>query len=114
MKEVEQFDAILILGEDLTNTAPMLALAVRQSSRQKPLHAQTRVNIPTWNDAAVRELMQDETGPLFIASISATKLDSIATETVHVSPPEIARLGFAIANLIDHNLPAVESLDPGS
>ncbi|HEX6223035.1 MAG TPA: NADH-quinone oxidoreductase subunit NuoG [Chryseolinea sp.] len=114
LKEVEQFDAILILGEDLTNTAPMLALAVRQSSRQKPLHAQTRVNIPTWNDAAVRELMQDETGPLFIATISATKLDSIATETIHVSPPEIARLGFAIANLIDHNSPAVESLDPQS
>src|SRR5690606_10180777 len=33
MKEVEHSDVVLVWGEDLTNTAPMLALAVRQASR---------------------------------------------------------------------------------
>jgi NADH-quinone oxidoreductase subunit G len=37
MREVESADAVFILGEDLTNTAPMLALAVRQSVRQQPM-----------------------------------------------------------------------------
>ena len=62
-------DAVFILGEDLTNTAPMLALAVRQSVRQQPLEELSKVNIPDWNDAAARGLIQDKKGPLFIASI---------------------------------------------
>jgi len=107
LKEVESADVVLILGEDLTNTAPMLALAVRQSTRQQPLHDQTRVSIPIWNDAAVRELMQDQTGPLFIASVHTTKLDTIATEKFHGAPDDIACLGFAIANHLDDSLPTV-------
>src|SRR5687767_167240 len=44
MKEVETADAVFILGEDLTNTAPMLALAVRQSVRQQPLQQPANMN----------------------------------------------------------------------
>jgi len=33
IKRVESADAIFILGEDLTNSSPMLALAVRQAVR---------------------------------------------------------------------------------
>ena len=112
LKEVESADAVLILGEDLTNTAPMLALAVRQSTRQQPLHDQTRVNIPIWNDAAIRELMQDQTGPLFIASVHTTKLDNVATDTFYAAPDDIARLGFAIANLLDNAIPTVANMSP--
>src|SRR3546814_244999 len=36
LREVEQADAILILGEDLTATAPRLALALRQAVRRQP------------------------------------------------------------------------------
>ena len=36
LKEIEKADAIFILGEDLTNTAPMIALAVRQAARNVP------------------------------------------------------------------------------
>jgi len=35
LKEIENCDAVLILGEDVTNTAPMLALAIRQAARNK-------------------------------------------------------------------------------
>jgi len=110
MKEVEAADAVFILGEDLTNTAPMLALAVRQSVRQEPLTQVSKINIPLWNDAAARELIQDQRGPLFIASVDKTKLDDIATQTYKASPDEIARLGFAVAHLLDNSLPEVENL----
>lgn len=110
MKEVEQADAIFILGEDLTNTAPMLALAVRQSVRQKPMHDVAKVNIPVWNDAAARELIQDQKGPFFIASVHATKLDDIATQTFRTTPDEIACLGFAVAHILDGSSPDVENL----
>lgn len=110
MKEVEQADAVFILGEDLTNTAPMLALAVRQSVRQQPLQEVTKAAIPIWNDAAARELIQDQKGPLFIASAHTTKLDDIATQTFKAPPAEIACLGFAVAHILDDASPEVVNL----
>jgi NADH-quinone oxidoreductase subunit G len=114
MKEVELADAVFILGEDLTNTAPMLALAVRQSARQQPIQQIAEKQIPVWNDAAVRELVQDKKGPLFIASVHTTKLDDIATETFHSSPDEIARLGFAVAHILDNGSPEEENMPDGT
>nr|MCG4642194.1 hypothetical protein [Bifidobacterium bifidum] len=32
MREIESYDAVLILGEDLTQTAPRMALSVRQAA----------------------------------------------------------------------------------
>jgi NADH-quinone oxidoreductase subunit G len=110
LKEIESYDAVFILGEDLINTAPMVALAVRQSVRQQPMEEVANKHIASWNDAAARELIQDKNGPLFIATLSATKLDDIATQTFRGAPEEIARLGFAVANLIDKNLPSVSNL----
>jgi len=113
MKEVESADAVFILGEDLTNTAPMLALAVRQSVLRQPMQDVAAKNIPEWNDAAARELIQDKKGPLFMATVHTTKLDDVATRTFRGAPDEIARLGFAVAHVLDNTIPAVEKLLPG-
>ncbi len=107
LKEVEKSDAVFILGEDLTNSAPMLALAVRQAVRVQPMSDVSKANIPAWNDAAAREFIQDKNGPLFSATIHDTKLDGVATQTYHASPDELARLGFAVAHLIDPAVPDV-------
>jgi len=114
MREVEKADAIFILGEDLTNTAPMMALAVRQAIRQKPLEDVAHTSIPQWHDAAAREVVQDANGPLFIASVSKTKLEEVATGVFHAAPDDLARLGYAVANLLDPSLPPVGNLAPGS
>ncbi|GAA4424506.1 NADH-quinone oxidoreductase subunit NuoG [Pontibacter saemangeumensis] len=111
LREVEKADAVFILGEDLTNTAPMLALAVRQSVRQQPLLEQvSTANIPVWQDAAVRELVQTEKGPLYIAHYTPTKLDELATQTFLDTPEAISRLGFAVANLIHPESPEVRGM----
>jgi NADH-quinone oxidoreductase subunit G len=109
-KEVETADAVFILGEDITNTAPILALAVRQSIRQEPSKQAETVHIPKWHDAARREIAQEAKGPLFTTSISATKLDDVATQSYHAAPDDIARLGFAVANLIDSTVAAPTNL----
>jgi NADH-quinone oxidoreductase subunit G len=83
---------------------------LRQSVRQQPLQKATNSKIPLWLDHAVRELLQDETGPFFIAAPFATKLDNIATEVLHAAPDDLARLGFAVAHLIDSDAPAVADL----
>lgn len=102
LKEVEDFDTIIILGEDLTNTAPMLALSVRQSVKKKPKYIAEKINIPLWNDAAVREAVQDEKGPLYIFSSYKTRLDDVSKKSFYALPDNIARLGFAIANQINN------------
>ncbi|HYL95071.1 MAG TPA: NADH-quinone oxidoreductase subunit NuoG, partial [Terriglobales bacterium] len=106
LREVEQCDAVLLLGEDPTNFAPRLALALRQSVRQQPFAVTDKLKIPRWLDHAVRETVQDDKGPLFIASPYATRLDDIATETFRGSPDDIARLAFAVARALDHAAPA--------
>jgi NADH-quinone oxidoreductase subunit G len=108
LHEVEGYDAVLVLGEDVTNTAPMLALSLRQSAKNKPGERAQALKIPIWNDAAIREATQEETGPFYIATSSATKLDEIATETYHAHPDNIARLGHAVAAKINKQLGAVK------
>ncbi|MGH9325760.1 MAG: NADH-quinone oxidoreductase subunit NuoG [Terriglobia bacterium] len=107
LKEMELSDAVLILGEDVTQTAPRMALSLRQSVRQQPFEAVEKLRIPLWLDHAVREAVQEEKGPLFIAAPYATKLDDVARETFRAAPAEIARLGFAVAKVLDNGVPDV-------
>jgi NADH-quinone oxidoreductase subunit G len=108
--DAKRADAVLILGEDVTNTAPMLALALRQCALNKPVEAAGKLQIPEWHDAAVRTVAQNERGPLFIATTDATKLDDIAAETYRAAPDDVARLGFAIAAALSDGAPTVPDL----
>jgi NADH-quinone oxidoreductase subunit G len=104
LSEVKDYDAIFILGEDVTNTAPMLALSLRQAAKNKPNELGTVLKIPAWNDAAVREVVQGATGPFYIACTHATKLNEIATKGYAASPDDIARLGYAVAAKVNTSL----------
>jgi NADH-quinone oxidoreductase subunit G len=111
LKETEAADAVLILGEDVTNSAPRLALALRQAVQKKPFENAQQINIPSWHDAALREFAQQEKGALFIAHPTQTKLDEIASDSRYISPDDIARLGFAIANYLNNTAPAPGDMD---
>lgn len=113
LHDVEMADAVFVLGEDVTNMAPRLALSLRQSVRRKPVkEAVQRLRIPEWDDAAVREAVQDEKGPLFIATSYSTKLDEVAAETYRAAPDDLARLGFAVAQALSADAPPVSDM-PG-
>jgi NADH-quinone oxidoreductase subunit G len=95
LREVESCDAVLILGEDVTQTAPRLALALRQAARQQPMREiSDPLKIPRWLDHPVREALQDAHGPLFQFVPWATKLDPIATANHHAAPDDLARLAL--------------------
>ena len=106
LRDVEQADAVLILGEDVTNSAPRLALSLRQAARNASFEMARTLHILPWQDAAVRALESQAQSPVFIAGICATRLDDVATGTYHGSPADIARLGFAIAHGLDGSAPA--------
>ena len=106
LKDIEGCDAVFILGEDISNTAPRLALALTRSVKQKPMAIARKLHIPYWDDAAIREAIQDEKGPLFVAAPVKTRLDALATSTFRVAPDEMARLGFAVADAVRKKAPA--------
>ncbi|NTW67440.1 MAG: NADH-quinone oxidoreductase subunit NuoG, partial [Nitrospirae bacterium] len=111
LNDVRNADAVLVLGEDVTNTAPLLALSLRQSARQKELDAATKLKIPPWHDAGVRNAGQGAKSPLYIATVTTTKLDDISTRAFQAAPDDIARLASAIAHALDPRSPGVADLD---
>ena len=111
LREVELHDAVFILGEDLTQTAARMALALRQAVKGKATEIAASMKIQDWHMAAVQNVAQDALHPLFIASVTATRLDDIAEACVHAAPADLARIGFAVAHAIDPSAPAVNGLD---
>lgn len=111
LREVEDHDAVFVLGEDLTQTAARIALALRQSVKGKAEEMADAMRVQPWLDAAVKNIGQHALNPLFIASLAATRLDDVAEECVHAAPDDLARIGFAVAHAIDASAPAVEGLD---
>lgn len=100
IKEMESADAILVLGEDVTNTAPRVALGLRQSVRNKALELADQARLFHWQDAAVRNLAQDQRSPMVIVSAADTRLDDIASELISLSADHIAAFAFAVAQSI--------------
>ncbi len=111
LRELEDFDAVFVLGEDLTQTAPRIALALRQATKGKATEIAAAARIPEWHQLAVQNVAQKARNPLFIASVTSTRLDDAAEECVHAAPDDLARLGFAVAHAIDPSAPAVAGLD---
>lgn len=105
LKDVESCDVVLVWGEDVTNTSSMLALAIRQALRNRPMEKSIAAKIPPWNDAATREHVQEDRGPLIIGAYGTTRLDEVATLTFRASPETLARVGSAVANQLDSAAP---------
>jgi len=110
LREVEVSDAVLILGEDVPNIVPRMALSLRQCVRQRSMRMAEKLRIPLWQDHGVREVAQDEKSPLFIATPYATRLDDIAAACYRGAPDDMARLGFAVAHTLNPNAPEPEGL----
>ena len=110
LNDAQMADAVLVLGEDVPNVAPMLGLALRKSTLQKPMAIAEKLNIAHWHDAAIREALQQQRGPLFIATPENTRIDDIASAAYRGAPDDIARLGFAVAHELNPAAPPVANL----
>ncbi|MGH2571513.1 MAG: NADH-quinone oxidoreductase subunit NuoG, partial [bacterium] len=107
LRDIESCDAVLLLGEDPTNTAPLVDLAIRQAAKRAPVEEAIRKQIPSWHADALRTAIQDRRGPIFVATPWPTKLDGIATKTFRAAPDDVARLAAAVAHALDAKAPDV-------
>lgn len=99
-RQIERCDAALVIGEDLTHSAPRLALSLRQSTRQKGLAMAQAARIAPWQDAAVRTLAQDVRSPLYIGHSHAGELDGLAAGIEHGTPARLLAWAQEIAAAI--------------
>ncbi|CAJ1845509.1 NADH-quinone oxidoreductase subunit NuoG [Aeromonas veronii] len=112
LRDMEEADAILLLGEDVTMSAARIALALRQAVKGKARELARKMKVDLWQVAAVQTLGQNERYPLLITSLDTTRLDDVAADKLHAPYADQARLGFAIANLLDPAAPTVADLCP--
>ncbi|MCR3755211.1 MAG: NADH:quinone oxidoreductase subunit G [Candidatus Westeberhardia cardiocondylae] len=111
LKEIENYDAILILGEDITQTGSRMALSIRQAIKKTKIMELKKQKIPLWNVNAIMNIRQNKKNPLFITNVDKTKLDDIATWTYYANTNDQAKFGFAIAHEIDKISPKINNLD---
>jgi NADH-quinone oxidoreductase subunit G len=105
VRDVEQADSVLIIGEDPSETAPRLALALRQAG-SAGVHARANRNaIPLWQDISVRDNGCETPGALMIMSPAATELDDVAWLALRVRPDEAIARAAMIAHAIDPQAP---------
>lgn len=109
LPEIEAADAIIILGEDVTQSAARLALALRQAVRNKGFEMAAEIGVAPWQDAAVRNVAQDTRSPLLQLTTATTRLADIASESIALAPADIARHGFAMAHALGTG-PGVDDL----
>ncbi len=108
--DVEQADAVLVLGEDLRATGARLSLALRQAVRQASMDMADSAKVPRWQDHSVRLLAQEVRSPLFVLSPQDTDLDAIAAGTARVQAEDTARIAQQVVHLLDATQAAVADL----
>lgn len=111
LREIESYDAVLVLGEDLTQTGARVALAVRQAVKGKAREMAAAQKVADWQIAAIMNIGQHAKHPLFVTNVDETRLDDIAAWSYRAPVEDQARLGFAIAHALDESAPAVSDFD---
>ncbi len=81
LREIESYDAVLVLGEDVTQTARALRwryAAVKGKAREMA----AAQKVADWQIAAILNIGQRAKHPLFVTNVDDTRLDDIAARPI--------------------------------
>ncbi|MCB6179924.1 NADH-quinone oxidoreductase subunit NuoG [Rhodobacter sp. Har01] len=95
--DIAAADAILVLGEDLTATAPRAALALRQAARGAERDLACQKGVALWLDQAVRVAGEGRRSPIALVTPLPHALDDVATWPLRRPPHAIAAFARLIA-----------------
>jgi len=105
MADIESHDAVLVLGEDITQTSSRVALSIRQAAKNEAIKMAAATKTQSWLAEPVKRIGQGVQSPVYIIDVIQTKLEDISKVSVVATPEDITKLGFkvadAIANLAD-------------
>ncbi|WP_416306923.1 NADH-quinone oxidoreductase subunit NuoG [Neptunicella sp. SCSIO 80796] len=115
LAQIEQADAVLILGEDINNSAPRIALSVRQALLNNAKQQAEKLRVPRWQDAAVRQILPHNKVPLAILGYGDNALVEQASLHIVGDQKQTAEQGFLLANLLNDHAPTprVQKVEEG-
>ncbi|QCI25915.1 NADH-quinone oxidoreductase subunit NuoG [Buchnera aphidicola] len=82
--EVESYDLVLIIGEDITHTSPRLDLAIRQLNKIQQSKNYQQYNVPKWHNVAMLNISNKKTC-IYIVHTHEIKLDNISAMSHYAS-----------------------------
>ncbi len=100
MADIEAHDAVLVLGEDITQTSSRVALSVRQAAKNEGLKMAAALQTQPWLAEPVKRIAQDALSPVYVVDVTQTKLEDISKASVVATPEDIVKLGFKVADEI--------------
>ncbi|MDX2372536.1 NADH-quinone oxidoreductase subunit NuoG [Psychrobacter sp. PP-21] len=100
MTDIEAHDAVLVLGEDITQTSSRVALSVRQAAKNEGLKMAAALQTQPWLAEPVKRIAQDTLSPVYVIDVTQTKLEDISKVSVVATPEDIIKLGFKVADEI--------------
>lgn len=107
LREAESADAILLLGEDVIQTSPRLALALRQALVQGAARqvAADRLPTPAWDAGSVQIVGRDARRPFFAVAPCAVGLPDPPDAQLSAGADGIVRIADGIAREIAAGAP---------
>lgn len=100
MTDIESHDAVLLLGEDITQTSSRVALSIRQAAKNEALKMAAATKTQPWLAEPVKRIGQGVQSPIYIIDVTQTKLEDISKVSVVATPEDITKLGFKVADEI--------------
>jgi len=85
----KEHDLVLIIGEIIEQTAPRLALTIKQVLRNAALDKADSIGVKHWQDSAVRTYAGDTSTPLFSLQAQPSEFDQHANGALILSPKQI-------------------------
>ncbi|MDN4502909.1 NADH-quinone oxidoreductase subunit NuoG [Alteromonadaceae bacterium BrNp21-10] len=105
LAQMEQADAIVIIGEDINNSAPRIGLAIRQALLNNAKQQVKNVGVPEWQDSAVRQVLPHNKVPLAVVGYQQGALAEQATIRLVADDKQTAEQAFLLANLLCEKSP---------
>ena len=100
MTDIESHDAVLILGEDITQTSSRVALSIRQAAKNEAIKMAAAAKTQSWLAEPVKRIGQGVQSPVYVIDVTQTKLEDISKVSVVATPEDITKLGFKVADEI--------------
>ncbi len=85
----KEHDLVLIIGEVIEQTAPRLALTIKQVLRNAALDKAESIGVKHWQDSAVRTYAGNASTPLFSLQAQPSEFDQGANGALVLSPDKI-------------------------
>ena len=92
LQTLEAADCVILIGEDVTECAPLVALALRQMVKNAGIDKAAAMGVAYWSAAEVENIAQDLKSPLHIIGCGGGKLHDIAASTDNTDPDQQRQL----------------------